>query len=274
MPETSQNWSWYIAGAVILFLGVGGLWYLSAPGAPASSNANGEASTTDISSAVNELLETGAESVTKDGYTIERVPIEDAPPAPSLNRPIPEVQGMSASVRAAMLVRINEDIEMLKKAPDSFDHWIDLGLMRKNLTDYEGAKEAWEYVSILFPKNVPSFANLGELYANYLKDYPAAEKNYKRAIQNDVENHLNYRNLFEFYRDTYKPASTAAEDTLKEGIAKFPQALDLYVLLARYYRDSGRTEEARSTYDAAIAAGEKAGNGQFVAEMKVEKNSL
>ena len=83
-----------------------------------------------------------------------------------------------------------------------------------------------------------------------------------------------YRDLFNVYANFYKQNAGNAESTLKAGIAANPKAIDLSILLAQYYRDHGRTAEAKAQYDLAIAAAKAAGSTSLVATLETEKSSF
>lgn len=147
---------------------------------------------------------------------------------------------------------------------------IALGYKRKQVGDYKGAAAAWQYASTLYPKNVVSFNNLGDLYMNFLPNYPLAEANYLKQIGNLASDVNAYRALFTLYSQLYKQGTSAAEDILKKGIAASSKAYDLQVLLARYYRDSGRSADAKAQYDAAIANAKAQGLTDIAAQIGQE----
>jgi len=62
-------------------------------------------------------------------------------------------------------------------------------------------------------------------------------------------------------------------DTLKEGIARVPDAIDLYVLLARHLRGAGSEEESLSYYSAAAEQAEKAGNLSLKSDIESERDA-
>ena len=68
--------------------------------------------------------------------------------------------------------------------PDYFNGWIQVGLLKKVIGDFEGASDAWEYAGLIRPQNSVSFSNLGELYWRYLRDYPKSEANFKISLAN------------------------------------------------------------------------------------------
>ena len=152
-----------------------------------------------------------------------------------LDRAIPSTSSdLDVAARTQLLKNLQTTTEALKKDSTSYQDWIDLGIDRQILGDYEGARLAWEYASFVFPKGAVAYANLGNLYMAYLKDYPKSESNYLQAIQLDPSNANDYRALFELYVYHYKQGTSAAENILKAGIRAAPQASDLKVLLERY----------------------------------------
>jgi tetratricopeptide (TPR) repeat protein len=150
--------------------------------------------------------------------------------------------------------------------------WINLGALRKINNDYRGAEAAWIYVTKLYPSNSTAYANLGDLYMNFLHDYTRAETNYLLATKYAPTDASLYQTLFTLYTSTsYKPSATAAEDILKKGIAANPRAIDLEVVLARYYKSLGRIADAKVQYDAAIANAKSQGQTALAAQIHEEE---
>jgi tetratricopeptide (TPR) repeat protein len=159
----------------------------------------------------------------------------------------------------------------LAKTPEDFGEWIGLGGIRKSAGDYQGAIAVWHYVTILYPNDSTAFINLADLYANYLKDYSKANTNYQAAIKINPALPDVYRNLFALYTTTsYKPSATAAEDILKSGIAANAKAVDLQVLLARYYKSAGRASDASAEYAAAVSNAQSQGNQALATQIQQE----
>jgi len=160
------------------------------------------------------------------GVKIEPVAITNNKPAvnvplPDLNKEIKITADISEDAKRIATTKIQDLSNQLKKNSDNLENWLVLGVYRKMIGDYEGAREVWEYASVIRPQNSTSFNNLGELYAYYLKDNAKAEKNYKKAIENDPSAIYIYRNFFDFYR--YFAKDTAkARAILEQGIAANP----------------------------------------------------
>lgn len=263
-----------MGGALVIFIGAL-VWY-GVPLVTSKEIAQKETITEgDVGEAISELLASGATSTSRNGFTVEVVPEapENLPSAPALNRSIPATPDLDAQGRAVVVGKIETTVSALKENPTSFADWMDLGTLRLVVKDYEGAAEAWKYATALAPGSVTPYGNLGDLYANYLKDYPRAEGYLQTAIKNDTKGATYYRQLFELYLN-YKSTSSAAEDTLKTAIEKFPDHLDHYVLLARYYRDQNRPQDARVMYDKAITVAKKGGNTQAASQLSAEKSAV
>lgn len=112
--------------------------------------------------------------------------------------------------------------------------WIQLGLLRKLIGDYSGAKEAWEYACLLKDSDFVCHANLGDLYAYYLADGVKAEQNFLKAIQISPNQPYLYEKTYEFYRYVLKN-DAKAKDILKKGIEANPESSqELQKLLNNY----------------------------------------
>ncbi len=144
--------------------------------------------------------------------------------------------------------------EQILSSPDGFNFQgvLEIGLIKKNVGDYEGARDAWEYLGKKRPKNSISFGNLGDLYANFLNDPRRAEEAYRTAIENDPQEINYYMGLSEVYR--YRlPEGEKAEEVLLEGISQTDGDVTLLNYLAGYYRDKGMIEQAIEYYEKSLA---------------------
>jgi len=126
------------------------------------------------------------------------------------------------------------------------------GILKKNAGDYEGAKEAWEYVVQIRPEDYVAYNNLGDLYHYYLKDYPKAEFYFKKVVELKPDYLQTYTNLHDLYKFLYKEKSDLADDILLEGIKNNPQDYYLRIFLASYYKDQGDKINARKYYEEAL----------------------
>ncbi|MBI4118353.1 MAG: hypothetical protein HY455_02375 [Parcubacteria group bacterium] len=150
---------------------------------------------------------------------------------PNLDRSFAMPASMSTPAKVEMASKINALVTSLKQDPTLFNVWVDLGLFLKEIEDYEGALEAWEYASAIRPNNSLSFGNLGVLYGYYLKNPVMAEKNYLKAIENDPKLPYLYTQTADFYLEVMK-APEKARAILKKGVAEIPGETGLQTALA------------------------------------------
>lgn len=113
---------------------------------------------------------------------------------------------------------IKEISEILKGNYDYLQGWLQLGILRKQIGDYEGAIEAWNFAGVIRPNVATSFLNLADLYAYYLKDRPKAEKSFLDAIKAEPQNGFAYYQTANFYRDMLQNEGMARK-ILEQGIS-------------------------------------------------------
>jgi tetratricopeptide (TPR) repeat protein len=281
MQENTKN---QIIGVALLIILIGG-GYLFMRGTTPFSNApegTNMATSTALSATTTQLdIAGGTISVTATGgYIVQEVPPEvSALEAPDHNAPIvfSASSSLSADQKSAIEKQAVAMRAQLAKDISNYSAWLALGGFFLSAGDYAQAAKIWDYVSLNWPADATVLGNLGDLYMTYLKDYPKAEASYLGAIRNDPYQKNAYRNLFTLYSIAYTPRNSAAEDILKEGIKNNPDTLDFYVSLARYYRDTGRTGEARTAYDAAITQAKRPVNAGAVgaaSDLEAEQAAL
>lgn len=219
------------------------------------------ATTTDISGI----------SMTGDG-SVEVIPLDERkiPPAPTLVRSTDFKNTLTPEIKTIILGRIEANVKELKKNPQNVNEWIMLGVNRKTLGDYEGAREVWEYVKILTPAYIVAWNNLGDLYHFYLKEYVKSEENWKKTIVLQPDYIQGYSGLVDLYKYSFKEKMSEIPVILKEGIIKNPDSIDLQVMLAHYYNDAGQTTEAKNAYNKAITTAERLKKSNLVEILKGE----
>ena len=122
----------------------------------------------------------------------------------------------------------------LKSEPNYIQGWLQAGILRKYLGDYEGASLAWQYAALIRPNDYIAFSNLGDLYHYYLHDFPKAEKYLRKAVDLKPDYVAGYKNLFDLYALSYKEKTNLAEPILLEGIKKNPSDTYLQGILNSY----------------------------------------
>ncbi len=166
-----------------------------------------------------------------NGAKVELVPtVPDN--MPDLNRPI-TVQSsasLSADAQALMREQITTIEADLKKDPSVLNDWLQLGVDRKIIGDYQGAVLDWNFAGRLTPSDGVSFENLANLYGYYLKDNTKAEANYAQAIKVAPDQTFNYFNAVAFYRDVENNL-VKARTIAQQGVSANPSSQELKDLL-------------------------------------------
>lgn len=168
-------------------------------------------------------------------FTIEKIVRTDIP-----EEKLKDYRDRMASARANH-TSPDEDID--------FNAYMSAASVKKGVGDYEGARDIWEYVNSVRPKNSISFGNLGDLYANFLKNLPKSESNYLRAIENDPTDPGYARGLLELYEYQMQSKLGFSEDLFKGAAEKNPDKADFSLLLAHYYELSKDYEKAIATWE-------------------------
>lgn len=182
-------------------------------------------------------------------YTIDVVPVGQTPiPVPDLNR---KVNFETADNNSKL--KIEEISGKLTIDKNNLSLWVELGSYRKAIGDYEGARQAWEYVVAVSPTYIVPLINLGDLYQFYFKDNLKAEEYMKKVIALDKASVEGYFRLYNLYALSYKEKIAEAPKVLLQGLAVNPKSVDLMILLAEHYRSLNDRANATIYYDKAIA---------------------
>lgn len=188
-----------------------------------------------------------------DSSKTETVPEHNlAEKVPSLDRPL--------EIKTQLLPQVAEDTKNeiqalsqgLKENYDFLNGWLQLGALRRLIGDYEGAREALEFATILRPEDYVAFHNLGDLYGFQFKNYPKAEENFLQAIAKEPKNVDAYKSLAMIYQYSYTQKKDQTDDILLRGIEAVPERTDLLAMLARYYAEIGDVVDARVYYNKAL----------------------
>lgn len=210
----------FAAFTILLFAGFAGYFIY------ANLTAETEFAATPLLSETEELSANTSEEAV---FVLEEVEKEEKteenkgslPDIPDLDRRVDIPSSIPSAQREEMTDKINDILALLKQDPDLFNEWLDLGLLRKSVEDYEGARQAWEYASVIRPKNSLSFSNLGVLYGYYLGKPILAEKNYLKAIENSPKLPYLYVQVADFYAEVLSDPEKARA-ILKRGISEIP----------------------------------------------------
>lgn len=204
---------------------------------------------------VNDALPSGSapDDTQKSGGETAELPIYEGRD-PQEVRPDPkEVAVFGDEQREKIYADIRMQGSAVKEKPEFITGWLQVGILKKVIGDYEGARDAWEYAGIIRPENSVTFANLGELYWKYLPDFPRSEKNFLISIKNKKSDPAVYISLSELYSYSYTSKSDLADDVLLEGIAANPDSTNLMRTLAYLYERQGNFVSALEWWQKVLA---------------------
>lgn len=169
--------------------------------------------------------------------------------------------------------RFNDAKAVLQKNPDSFNDWLYLGVLKKGVGDYEGARDVFIYAGQIRPQASTPFANLADLYAYFLNDPAKAEESIKKAIANDPKDYNLYLVLADIYRYKFQDGAAKYEQTMIDTIAKFSDNVNLIGPLASFYKQTGQAQKAIEWYEKLVKlTPDNAAVKADLAELKKIKN--
>ena len=155
---------------------------------------------------------------------------------PSLTGTIKISPTLPVDAQATLRMQEQTLISQLKSTPGRLDLWLQLGVDRKIAGDYQGAIDAWSFVAKAGDKtiNYIAYGDLGDLYMNFLHDYPSAETNYKAAIAINPKVPDYYASLATMYHSFYKQNTSASADILAAGLKANPGNQELLDLQSQF----------------------------------------
>lgn len=196
---------------------------------------------------------------------------------PAEIRPVPdEVKLFTEEQKQQLYSAIRTHANAVKANPTYFNGWIQVGILKKTIGDFEGARDAWEYASLIEPFNSLSFANLGELYWRYLPDYPKAEENLKISIKHKSNDFQTWLTLADLYHYSLKEKADQAAKVLLDGISvnenNLPVKVNLMKGLARLYARQSEPAKAVEWWQKVLDV--EPGNTEVAATIEALKKKI
>ncbi len=174
-----------------------------------------------------------------------------------INQQVVFYKSFPSEIEADLKSQISDLYSSIRENYDNLDAWNSLGQLRKVIGDYEGARDAWEFGSLIRPKNSLTFHNLGDLYGLYLNDLEKAKENYLQSVANDPENIPAYINLAELYWNAGEPKyQRQVPGFLMDGLENNLLAenrIPLLARLAKYYSEIGENQKAIDYYEEVLS---------------------
>ncbi len=149
-------------------------------------------------------------------------PAPSLPPVPNLDRPVAVTAALSPEAEARAREEIARAVAELREDSDRYGAWLTLGLYRKAIGDYGGAREAWEYAAAIRPGTAVPHNNLGNLYAYELQEPMRAEQHYLNAIKKEPTVFQWYLAAYEYYRFIMRD-TVRARAIVERGLRSDPQ---------------------------------------------------
>ncbi|PCI29101.1 hypothetical protein COB55_02825 [Candidatus Wolfebacteria bacterium] len=179
---------WRIVGVLIL---VCVFWYVFVPKLITPGTVVDDPNTVEISPGVSVNISNSDVSVDEIS-----APIPDVEFTPSVTKT------EATDSEKDTLERIESLQKTLKKNPNIFQAWTELGSQYILLKEYSQAILVLEFAGEIRPTSAIPASNLAFMYGYYLHEEDNAVQNYLRAIELEPGSDFNYIRLFEFYRDT------------------------------------------------------------------------
>ena len=170
--------------------------------------------TSTASSSISGVISSSTAS--GQGYTITPIYANSTNTAPGYKTPL-STAGLTADEISADQSQFATIQTTLASNPTDWSSWIQLGILRKETGDYAGAAVDWTYITEIYPSDPTAFADLGDLYANYLNQPSKGITEYKQAIKLDpTKEESFYENLAQIY--IKQGDTTDARAILQQGI--------------------------------------------------------
>jgi len=148
--------------------------------------------------------------------------------------------------------KFNEVKASLQESPDDYSNWLYLGILKKGAGDYEGARDCYLYVIQIKPEISNSYANLADLYANFLNEPQKGLAMMQKALELDPNDVNFYLALAEIYRYRLPGQEAMYETVMLDAIQGFPDNPNLIAPLALYYKQTNQIQKAIAQYEALV----------------------
>lgn len=130
-----------------------------------------------------------------------------------------------------------------------FGTWIEIGILKKTLSDFLGAEEAWQNALVLDSGDSVVLGDLADLYLYILKQPQKAEEYFKRALASDPINYTYYEGLATLYRYNMPEKKNLVETVMSDGAKNDPErTINYYLYLVDFFFKEGNDLKKMKEY--------------------------
>ncbi len=253
----------FLAGALVGLMGYSRFYAVSSPETSIDTGNTTTTDTTELDAILGDLASSTSGDISKKpAITTDTIkkPIsgiqkpstnEQALSLPNLDRIVINAN-ISDDKKQEYTGRMKDIANAIRRGEPLYEQLIELASYRKLVEDYAGAEEIWLDMTKRYPTSRQAYENLGNLYHFYKKDYPAAEKAMKKAIENEVTYPYGYVNLFELYTLSYTEKKELAEQVLLDGLKQTGNNVLIDITIAQYYVDEHKIEDAKKHFESVL----------------------
>jgi len=146
------------------------------------------------------------------------------------------LETMTEDILEKSLEDLNHQYAKIQKDSYVYIRWINIGILKKRLNDFEGTEEAWQTAISYNPDQSLAFGNLADLYLFNLQEYEKAEEYYLKVLNMRSDNYTYYIGLVSLYRYNMIEKANLIEDIIIQGAEINPgEAENYYMYLANYF---------------------------------------
>jgi cytochrome c-type biogenesis protein CcmH/NrfG len=135
-----------------------------------------------------------------------------------------------------------------QKDPEDFGAYFEIGFVKAEFRDYQGAVEAYKKSYELNPNSIVALNNLADVYTK-MKNYVKAEEMYLESIGRFPAYVQSYYAIIDLYQNFMPEKKAEIEKVLLKGLEGLPTDQNLLSLLAGYYRDTKQNDKAVAIYE-------------------------
>jgi tetratricopeptide (TPR) repeat protein len=147
-----------------------------------------------------------------------------------------------------LLQQYNDAKAKLKTNPEDFGAYFDIGFVKNEFKDYEGAVEAYQNSVKYNSNSIIAYNNMADCYTK-LGKYPEAEESYMNSLRVAANYTPTFYSLVDLYQNYYTEKKMMIEPVLQDGLKVTPDDQNLLSMLAGYYRDTKQNEKAIGIYE-------------------------